>query len=90
MTRVRYIFVWDRDTESVVASAFVPLGPIPSEEIPKDTTHGLVRREDEDSFLAQLSRQFPGDRYLWGGGTGPTLVRAVEGFFALEHDTDHF
>jgi hypothetical protein len=90
VTRFRYLFVWDRQTESVVASAFVPLGPIPNEDLPKDTSHGLVRREDEDSFLAQLGRQFPGDRYIWAGGTGPNLARAVEGFFALELDTDHF
>lgn len=85
----RYLFVWDRDRKTVVASAFVPFaaggGGAP---LPTDTTHGAVRREDEDAFLARLAREFPGDRYVWGGGSGPSLARVVEGFFALEHDTD--
>lgn len=82
----RYIFVWDREQEEVVASAFVPLPGAGPHDHPTDTTHGLVARTEEDAFLARLGQRFPGDRYVWGGGSGPSLARVVEGFFALEHD----
>lgn len=84
----RYIFVWDREREEVVASAFVPLADADPADHPTDTTHGLVARADEDAFLAKLGQQFPGERYVWGGGSGPSLARVVQGFFALEHDFD--
>lgn len=85
----RYIFVWDHEQKTVAASAFVPFPNTDPAVYPTDTTHGIVSRDQEDAFLAQLGTRFPGKRYLWGGGSGPTLAGVVHWFLAMEVEREY-
>lgn len=90
MSDVRYLFIWDKQEHRVAASYYIVPPAVGPRDAPSDVSHGGIPAAQEESRIDALRRDYPLDRYTFGGGYAPSLTACVEGFFGLEKDYGHF
>lgn len=86
-TYVRYLFIWDKNAREVVVSYYIHRPDRP-DHVANDVSHGAIPAVQEEDELEALQKQYPSDRYIFGGGWAPSLDASVKGFFGMEKDTD--
>lgn len=84
----RYLFVWDHEARTVVASYFEAS---PGNGVADDCSHGAFARRRRMELMDRLKEEYPPPRHEIGGGSALSLEVMVRDYFGwMRKDYDEF